>query len=295
MGNTNGVGLKLDKAHRSCCIGRSDLNGSIELEGGKEYESLARSTRIGGAMRTPKQFTKDVLHANAVSAMCTDILGFRLEFLIVGKLSLLWTIPGMNYVKVTQIFPNESAPPKITSVRGFYLVYIMLKDMWDLHALSARSDIEDTIELDDENECPLCMDRGIEIVPSCGHGVCKLCYQQWIAIDPTCPSCRLPSDSKNSWVIPGVEYSSDMDLHKTSLLQSIHLFVQSLPRLETKTERKEREKNLKVVKRNSSSNEEVWHDSLSPPLSNSDTDTCRNGSSFDHDLELALALSLSIH
>ncbi|GBG26021.1 RING finger protein 141 [Hondaea fermentalgiana] len=129
MGNQlQHVGLKLDKAHRASCVGCNDLTGSSDLEGGRRVKSDAR---INERISTFKSFKRDVLEAAAFSAVAADIVGFRLEFEIIGGTSVFWAVPRMTYVKVTQVFEHANAPPRLTSVRGFYILYFMLKDLWD--------------------------------------------------------------------------------------------------------------------------------------------------------------------
>mmetsp|Transcript_21463 Transcript_21463/g.42156 ORF Transcript_21463/g.42156 Transcript_21463/m.42156 type:complete len:396 (-) Transcript_21463:283-1470(-) len=129
MGNQlQHVGLKLDKAHRGSYVGCNDLNGSTDLEGGRRVKA---DRRINDRISSFKNFKRDVLEAAAFSAVASDIVGFRLEFEIIGGSSVFWAMPRMTYVKVTQVFEHADAPPRLTSVRGFYVLFFMLKDLWD--------------------------------------------------------------------------------------------------------------------------------------------------------------------
>mmetsp|Transcript_18801 Transcript_18801/g.30715 ORF Transcript_18801/g.30715 Transcript_18801/m.30715 type:complete len:351 (+) Transcript_18801:233-1285(+) len=278
MGNNiQHVGLKLDKAHRASCIGASEMDGSTHLEGGKE---LKGNSRISKKITTFKAFQRDTLQAAALSAVACDVLGFRLEFEVIGKPSLLWTLPRMTYCKVTQIFAHASAPPKITSVRGFYALYFLLKDLWESESFSQvlqeasaavvenhgeeKKMLEEKPTEDDERpkedghdeECPICMDRDIQVIPSCGHGLCSNCYHGWKEKDTACPTCRAESGMEELWILPTQSDIPDSSEHVDDLMQAVHTYIQALPRLETRWEKEQRIEKEKVLRRRSQHSEE---------------------------------------
>jgi len=53
-----------------------------------------------------------------------------------------------------------------------------------------------------DEECPICMDRPVDTVLSCAHGLCKVCEVEWLIGEGrgTCPICRAKEKEGDDWV-----------------------------------------------------------------------------------------------
>jgi hypothetical protein len=57
--------------------------------------------------------------------------------------------------------------------------------------MDAVAIINDEIEDYNKYECKICRDNDIELIPSCGHGICKICCDKLaVGVLYTCPTCK---------------------------------------------------------------------------------------------------------
>mmetsp|Transcript_18731 Transcript_18731/g.34692 ORF Transcript_18731/g.34692 Transcript_18731/m.34692 type:complete len:380 (-) Transcript_18731:63-1202(-) len=301
MGNSH-PGIALDKAYRDCSVGGLNEGEDVSLDGARP--DLAQAKRVSECIKSYAKFERDVLEASAFAAVAAEVIGFRLEFEAIGRPGLLWAIPRMTYVKVKQVFTHAEAPPRVTSVRGFYALLLLIKDLWaevvdcntnlsfvpsqtrkaglslpsslgennqagesssyneddeiktedkdedkdkdkdedNAHRSSIACETQDSRIVSDvnENECPVCLDANIEVVSSCGHGLCKKCFRDWYMKRPDCPMCRVEGKSGTVWVIEDDREIVVVPQSVNDLVQHLHAFVQMLPPLETRWEKEQR-------------------------------------------------------
>jgi hypothetical protein len=339
MGNSaQHPALRLDKAHRRCCVGANGVDGSVRLDGDCGPDAPSRHARVGDRLSEVAgsfaMFERDVLCAVAFAAMTSDTLGFRLEFEVLGpKAPPVW-LQSMTLVKVRQIFAHAEAPPRVTSVRGFYALSFVVRDLYDADKagraqsernrkardaararrraaralaqgdaphLAQRAGLDDKavdahepvcaapgpgdeeglegrqllvreqhqhqhqlqqqqqqvqleaneeLELDDEeddDECPICLEHRVEVVPPCGHGLCRGCFRGWHAKSSACPTCRADGHENEVFVVDDDRETLSVVLtHVNDLVKSVHATVQSLPMLETNWEREQRAQRNRV-------------------------------------------------
>jgi hypothetical protein len=345
MGNSaQHPALRLDKSLHRCCLGTDGVDGSVRLEGDCGPDAPSRHARVSdrlsevaGSFAT---FERDVLSATAFAAMASDTLGFRLEFNVVGpKAPALW-LQSMTLVRVRQIFAHAEAPPRVTSVRGFYALSFIVRDLYDAdnagraqserrrkdreaararrRAARAQADasrltqltgLDDKafdaqepvcsapcveegldfhhqeqgqevheqqqlqrqeqqqqqqleLELDDlyeeeeedDDECPICLEHRVEVVPPCGHGLCRGCFRGWHAKSRACPTCRADGHENEVFIVDDDRETLSVVLtHVNDLVKSVHAIVQSLPMLETDWERAQRNRARLAANRRASS------------------------------------------
>jgi len=172
------------------------------------------SSAVSGALKTcvPKTVSEDLLG------------GLILEFEACTASVPIEHLPPrtMEFVLVHmygELLPE--GPLRVTSPRGFLYIHHLLQE------LASDSDMLKKITLrriakaksetggDDERdeECPICMDRQIDTVLSCSHGICKVCEIEWLVGEGrgTCPLCRAREKEGDDWVLKGKDMFLSVD------------------------------------------------------------------------------------
>ena len=90
----------------------------------------------------------------------------------------------------------------------FYRLYVLLRDLAEAKSATA-SDNVNSVEINESDECCLCMDAAVNVVLPCAHGFCEDCLSDWTQQssdgqqDSTCPMCRraLREASDELWTL----------------------------------------------------------------------------------------------
>ena len=87
-----------------------------------------------------------------------------------------------------------------------------------------------------QEECPICMDRPVDVVLACSHGFCKPCEIEWLVGENrgTCPICRSAQTDANDWVLnEEVDTSAagvaSLVARADALVECVHTLLLSLP------------------------------------------------------------------
>jgi hypothetical protein len=126
---------------------------------------------------------------------------------------------------------------KVLDQQQFRLFLRYISELHKLFMLGATLEHETSFRsvASEEEECPICMETGVEIVLPCTHSFCAKCYEDWKSQNPTCPFCRedivtsLESGGDESWTIEDCD--KDMNSVAEELSQTTLRFLRALPNL----------------------------------------------------------------
>jgi hypothetical protein len=126
---------------------------------------------------------------------------------------------------------------KILDQQQFFLLTKYITELHKLFLLGATLEEDSSFRNvgPQEEECPICMEVGVEIVLPCTHSFCAKCYEDWKSQNPTCPFCRedivtsLETGGDESWTIEDCD--KDMNSIAADLFQTTLTFLRALPNL----------------------------------------------------------------
>jgi hypothetical protein len=140
-------------------------------------------------------------------------------------------------------------PTRVTTTRGFLFLYLSVHEIFTALGILKEASLEMQHRIkaasggteagastnNQREECPICMDRHIDTVLSCGHGLCKVCEIEWLVGEGrgTCPICRTKETEGDDWVLnDSVGASVDrMEVHErvSLVLLMVLRFLSGLP------------------------------------------------------------------
>ena len=134
-------------------------------------------------------------------------------------------------------------PARVTTGSGFLYLYSCLQEIAMIYGMLKEKHnpkpTKDNGQATGVEECPICMDRLIDTVLSCSHGICKVCEIEWLEGEGrgTCPICRRREKADDDWVLneanaPTTLDDTDMQSRIEKLTKNLFELLLSFPTFE---------------------------------------------------------------
>jgi hypothetical protein len=149
-------------------------------------------------------------------------------------------ISGQEDVILTHVFGEilPEGPDRVMSLAGFMYLFQLLQELKFAVELLGKEEKKGS-EKDEEDEvCPVCMDRLVDTVMACTHGICYVCYTEWLVGEgrETCPICRSKQLDGEDWVLNDEKTNAfdreDVQKRVDRLTLEVLTFLSELPKFE---------------------------------------------------------------
>jgi hypothetical protein len=206
-----------------------------------EFELRVKTcNRITDTIRVGDISLRDVLSGLSLSFEIKTLISSR-DVLSLSFTRILGACVVVVYVNVS---PSLICAPRVTTPRGFTYLTSQFEDLKS--ALETLSRVPSEVNKkknhgeDDEvtmdKECPICMDRPVDVVLSCTHAFCRVCQTEWLVGEGrgTCPLCRSKENERDDWVLnENVDVSAEgvnaIIRRAEAVVRNIFEFLSNLP------------------------------------------------------------------
>eukprot|EP00053_Salpingoeca_punica_P004527 m.49562 g.49562 ORF g.49562 m.49562 type:complete len:203 (+) comp12835_c0_seq1:38-646(+) len=163
---------------------------------------------------------KAIDEVNTITNVLVDSHGNRLFFSVRDEpdvTTLFWRSLLRVYCETVSSTTGIAQKARAYNLRQFCQLYTFIVEQRpeELAQANMRASVLLNVlpDDDDDNTCPVCMDRRLEQILPCSHGFCGECINTWSAQSQRCPLCRQDiSEEEERWQLtqrPPTEDISD--------------------------------------------------------------------------------------